>query len=390
MRKFVTISLFALSVASQATAQGVDETDHETVYIALPTELTSNIEPALVAAEQTVKQLNHGDRFVALNSSDGVVLTTIDICPDKPCSSERKVIREHRADFGKAFGTWSGARTNKVVDPTTVDSRLISTIKLIGDMQAGSGKAAHALVVASPIHVDKDPIASMLRQDGMLYLPSSKAFSAPATDKIYGQGGREATLNNVNITFCATLPEWVREPDHEKLKSTWATYVQEGGGLLVGYFADMEACADAFARRPTTPISFTPLDAYEDTSMTTVAPIVTDIEDFGSVTDREVKITVHDVNNALDDAYSVYVNNKYIGDVANIEGGKSAFPAKLNGGDNIVELRVKQDRGNGTYMRLSIEPGGFKKVFAGTKTHTYKITAPKHAPDAMIPVDSGK
>jgi hypothetical protein len=60
----------------------------------------------------------------------------------------------------------------------------------------------------------------------------------------------------------------------------------------------------------------------------------------GTVTSRNVSISVIDQNSIQDDFYDVYINSVFIGPVNNPPGGTTIHPATLNSGANTVELRL--------------------------------------------------
>ncbi|UTW59890.1 hypothetical protein KFE96_06195 [Kordiimonas sp. SCSIO 12603] len=97
------------------------------------------------------------------------------------------------------------------------------------------------------------------------------------------------------------------------------------------------------------------------------------ISDTFTVATKKVKITVVDHNSAQDDDYQLFVNEKYIGDVKNITGGSTTLTANLQSGENLIELRLLRDRGNGTGLKLQISPGNYESQFNGTHNHSYII-----------------
>ena len=96
----------------------------------------------------------------------------------------------------------------------------------------------------------------------------------------------------------------------------------------------------------------------------------------GTVTSRDVTISVIDHNAIQDDFYDLYVNGAFIGPVNNVPGGTTSHPATLNSGSNTVELRLTANQCCDTFLQITIEPGGFSNEFGGTQNHSWTITAP--------------
>lgn len=96
----------------------------------------------------------------------------------------------------------------------------------------------------------------------------------------------------------------------------------------------------------------------------------------GTVTSRNVSISVIDINAVQDDYYDLYVNGSYIGAVNNPPGGTTTHSATLNGGSNLIELRLTAEQGAGTYLQISINSGEFLEFFGGTQDHSWSIDAP--------------
>lgn len=98
--------------------------------------------------------------------------------------------------------------------------------------------------------------------------------------------------------------------------------------------------------------------------------------DDGSVSSRDVSISVIDFNNEQDDFYDLFVNSNFIGAVNNPPGGTTTHEATLNSGSNLIELRLTQNNNNGTLLRIDINNGEFSREFSGTVDHSWRITAP--------------
>lgn len=98
------------------------------------------------------------------------------------------------------------------------------------------------------------------------------------------------------------------------------------------------------------------------------------ISDLAELTETEVTITIADHNSALDDVYDLVVNGSLIGEVRISQGGQVSYSTTLLKGDNLVQLKLKQERGKNTLLKINIEPGGFSQDFQGSKDHNYRVT----------------
>jgi len=95
-----------------------------------------------------------------------------------------------------------------------------------------------------------------------------------------------------------------------------------------------------------------------------------------SVSSRFVQICVIDVNSVLDDHYHLLVNERYVGDVANPEGGTTCYNAMLRGGTNRLELRLYATRGQSTKLKISLNNDEYSAIFVGENNHIWNVTAP--------------
>ena len=96
----------------------------------------------------------------------------------------------------------------------------------------------------------------------------------------------------------------------------------------------------------------------------------------GSVSSRNVPITVTDHNNVQDDFYDLYVNGTFIGPVNNPPGGSTTYNVTLNGGANTILLQLTALQGSNTALEISINSGEFRQTFSGSNDHSWTITAP--------------
>ncbi|WGH74515.1 tetratricopeptide repeat protein [Tenacibaculum tangerinum] len=103
---------------------------------------------------------------------------------------------------------------------------------------------------------------------------------------------------------------------------------------------------------------------------------VPELDGEGTVTSKNVKITVVDHNSVQDDYYQLYVNDKYVGDVFNRPGRSTTINTVFEPGDNYIELRLYRKKGKGTALKIIINDGEFSKPFSGSKNHKYIISAP--------------
>ena len=83
----------------------------------------------------------------------------------------------------------------------------------------------------------------------------------------------------------------------------------------------------------------------------------------GTVTSRDVTISVIDINDIQDDFYDLYVNGTYIGAVENPPGGTTTYPATLNSGSNTIELKLTELQCCDTYLQININSGEFVEYF---------------------------
>ncbi|MEZ4800990.1 MAG: hypothetical protein R2809_14705 [Flavobacteriales bacterium] len=103
---------------------------------------------------------------------------------------------------------------------------------------------------------------------------------------------------------------------------------------------------------------------------------VPELDGEGTVSRRDVKITVYDDNSVQDDYYDLYVNGKFVDYVHNAPGGRTTVNYTLDEGDNFIELRLSREMGKSTALVIIINDGEFKKSFSGSKDHKYVISAP--------------
>jgi hypothetical protein len=103
---------------------------------------------------------------------------------------------------------------------------------------------------------------------------------------------------------------------------------------------------------------------------------VTEVAPDGTVTSREVEISVIDINSIQDDYYDLYVNGVYIGPVNNPPGGTTTYNATLNSGSNTIELRLTQLMGLNTRLQININSGEFVREFTGSNDHSWTIISP--------------
>ena len=96
----------------------------------------------------------------------------------------------------------------------------------------------------------------------------------------------------------------------------------------------------------------------------------------GRVTSRNVTICVIDFNNIQDDFYDLYVNGAFIGPVNNAPGETTCYNTTLESGLNEILLQLTVINGENTLLRITIEPGGFSRDFAGSNDHKWIIEAP--------------
>ncbi|MGD9223722.1 MAG: hypothetical protein PVH22_10770, partial [Desulfobacteraceae bacterium] len=101
-----------------------------------------------------------------------------------------------------------------------------------------------------------------------------------------------------------------------------------------------------------------------------------DVVPDGSVSSRDVQISVIDINAIQDDYYDLFVNGVYIGPVNNPPGGTTTYTTTLNSGTNTIELRLTQLMGQSTYLQININSGEFAREFEGSNDHSWTITAP--------------
>jgi hypothetical protein len=111
-----------------------------------------------------------------------------------------------------------------------------------------------------------------------------------------------------------------------------------------------------------------------------VVPVTGPVEDKDEgearVSSRNVNICVIDVNDVLDDHYSLLVNGAFVGGIANPEGGATCYGAFLRGGPNSVVLKLVATRGKGTYLKISINNDEYSAAFGGSKNHVWSVVAP--------------
>ena len=97
----------------------------------------------------------------------------------------------------------------------------------------------------------------------------------------------------------------------------------------------------------------------------------------GTVTSRDVSISVIDINEIQDDYYDLYVNGVFIGPVNNPPGGTTTYNhVTLKSGSNSIELKLTELRGSYTYLQININSGEFVEYFSGSVDHSWTITAP--------------
>lgn len=91
---------------------------------------------------------------------------------------------------------------------------------------------------------------------------------------------------------------------------------------------------------------------------------------------RSVTVCVQDHNNVQDDYYDLYVNGAYIGPMNNAPGGTTCHNATLQSGNNLIELRLTTVKGLGTFLQITVDPGGWSREFSDSTNHSWTITAP--------------
>lgn len=96
----------------------------------------------------------------------------------------------------------------------------------------------------------------------------------------------------------------------------------------------------------------------------------------GSVSSRNVAITVTDHNTVQDDFFDLYVNGAFIGPVNNVPGGSTSYNVTLNSGSNLILLDLTSLQGSGTDLEISINGGEFRQRFVGSTDQSWTISAP--------------
>ena len=100
----------------------------------------------------------------------------------------------------------------------------------------------------------------------------------------------------------------------------------------------------------------------------------------GTVTSRDVSISVIDINAVQDDFYDLFVNGVFIGPVNNPPGGTTTYNVTLNSGSNTIELRLTVIQCCDTYLQININSGEFVQDFSSIdgvpSIFTWIINAP--------------
>ncbi len=115
----------------------------------------------------------------------------------------------------------------------------------------------------------------------------------------------------------------------------------------------------------------------DDTPITPVTgPVETKDEGEARVSSRNVNICVIDVNSVLDDHYDLVINGRFVGEVANPEGGTICYGVMLRGGANELLLKLVATRGKSTYLKISINNDEYSTTFGGSTNHAWSVVAP--------------
>ncbi len=231
-----------------------------THYLALPDKSIGDEKNFIDIAKISFDETGAGDNLTVLNVSSGKPVFVLNVADKRRFDTPKYKNKEYASELKMLQNFVSGAIATPQPSFSKWDADVLAVLRTIGTLHAENTDGAHVLIIAPALHLTSQNMSmSMISTDGDILVPSDGMLTGDNLLSPYGLGTDTRYLENINVNFCALLPD-VTEYEFQELTRFWGNYIALRGGKLVSFSNDLTLCHTQYQKRLTAPIKLRPLD----------------------------------------------------------------------------------------------------------------------------------